>query len=198
MAKGVPATAKQKAAASKNSKKANAARAERAAERKAARIAARANGAVVKPRWQQLEDGDITVKDLTMDELIKGEVTNADGTREGKRHPFDVKWLNKMNNERVLRIRKGIAVLAQPALDAIEEMINDADNPSQRAAMSKMVIEYEIGKVPEVIHVGQETEWDRMTQGAYVIQRGVDAVQVDEDSEEQPPQIVRGEVLEEK
>lgn len=187
--KGIPATEKQKASAPKARKAAAAAR--------AARAEARALVPDEKPRWQQLEDGDITVKDLSERELKRGQIANNDGTFEGRRHALKPKWLTRMEAEQVRRMRVKVRNLGVKAVDVLGEIMEDDEARAQQFQAARLMLEYNIGKVPEVIHVGQETEWDRMAQGAYVIQRGIDAVQVDDDPEDEP-RIVRGEVVEEE
>lgn len=185
--KGVPATDAQRAALSKGRKAADKKRTERAQQRRAQA----ATMELEKPRWKQLEDGDILVADLTMDELIKGACANNDGTWEGKRHQLPTRLLQRMETERRRRIRRDFDKLAPAALEAFEDLIDDADNPAQRLAASKMVIEHQIGKVPDVVHVSVETEWERMGQTAFQIVRGEAAV-VDEDED-----IVDAEIVEE-
>ena len=183
--KGTPASKAQAEAGKANIKKAHAARKERALARKAL---------AEKPRWKKLEDGDIGVGDLTMDELIEGTTANNDGTWEGKRHRFNTRWLGRMETERRRRIKRGIEKLAPMALEALEDILGDDDARPQQMAAVKMVVEYEIGKVPDVVHVGAETEYDRLQQTAFRIVRGADAVTV----EELPSgDTVPGEVVEE-
>lgn len=178
--KGTPASEAQRATGKVNAKASAKAR----RERKQARAAE-----LEKPRWKQLEDGELSVRDLTMDELLAGEVANNDGTWEGRRHRFDTRWLSRFETERRRRIRNGIDKLGPDALAALEEIIND-DEHNQRFAATKMVLEYQVGKVPDVIHVGQETEWDRLGQTAFVVERGEASVVVEDDD------IIDGEVVE--
>lgn len=170
--KGSKASEKQKA----TNAQARKASAEKRAARKAEREAAKSKGELVKPRWKQLEDGDITVSDLSDEELVRGEVANADGSWEGRRHPLDPRMLGRMNTEYKRRIRKGMDRLGMIAIDAIEERLEDSEAPAQQFSAAKMVIEYNIGKVPDVVHVGAETEWDRMATTAFTILRGEENV----------------------
>lgn len=184
--KGIPASPAQKAAAKSNQAKATAAKRKRGAERRAAME-------LEKPRWKQLEDGDIAVADLTMDELIQGACANNDGTWEGRRHRLEPRMLQKMETERRRRIKRDFDKLAPDALDAFSDLINDVDNPAQRLAASKMVIEHQIGSVPKEVHVSVETEWERMGESAFQIVRSVDAVVV----EDEPDDVVEAEIVEE-
>ena len=172
--KGTPASKAQREAGKRNLKQGHKTRKAKGAERRAAME-------LEKPRWKQLEDGDIAVTDLTMDELIKGACANNDGTWEGKRHRLDTRMLSRIETERRRRIRRDFDKLAPAALEAFEEIIADDDNPAQRLAAAKMVIEHQIGKVPEQVHVSVETEWERMGTTAFQIVRGEDAVVVDDD-----------------
>jgi hypothetical protein len=188
--KGIPASAKQKAAASENRKQANKAR----AKKKAARDLAKLEDP--KPRWKKLEDGDISVSELTDEELVRGEVMNNDGGWEGKRHRFSPRILGRMNTEYKRRIRKGIDRLGMVAVEAIEEILDDDEARAQQFAAARMVIEYNIGKVPDVVHVGAETEYDRLQQTAFVILRGdehVDPGELEGDDDEPTGDIVDAE-----
>lgn len=171
--KGTPASETQRAASKTNVKKAHKAIAERKAKRQQVEE---------KPRWKKLEDGDINMRDLTLDELVKGEVANNDGSWEGRRHTFDVRWQQRLNAEYKRRIRNGIDKLAPLALEALEELLEDGDAPAQRAAMVKMVLEYQVGKVPDVVHVGVENEFDKLQQTAFRIVRGTGAITGGEDT----------------
>lgn len=182
--KGSKASEKQREASKANARKTNAARKEKG-------IARRAAEADEKPRWKKLEDGDISVGDLTMDELINGYCANNDGSNEGRRHQLSTRIIQRMETERRRRIRRGIDKLAQPALDALEDILNDDDARAQQFAASRMVLEYQVGKVPDIVHVGAETEWDRMGTTAYVtIDRSRAGLEEDDD-------IVDAELVEE-
>lgn len=179
--KGSKASEKQKSTNAQARAAAVEARKRRAEERKAE---------LEKPRWKQLEDGEITVRDLTDEELVRGECANNDGTWEGRRHRLEPRMISRMSTEYKRRIRNNLDKLAGLAVEALEEILND-DEHNQRFQASKMVIEYQIGKVPDVVHVGAESEFDRLQQTAFRIVRGEDAVRVEE------IETVPGEVVEE-
>lgn len=171
--KGIPASDAQKAAGKANLKAGHKTRKAKGAQRRAVME-------LEKPRWKQLEDGELDVSDLTMDELIRGACANNDGTWEGKRHKLSTRLLGRMETERRRRIRRDFDKLAPDAISAFEEMINDADNPAQRLAASKMVIEHQIGSVPKEVHVSVETDWDRLQDSGFTILRGTEAVEVED------------------
>lgn len=181
--KGTPASDAQKATAPQARKASAAARAKRKAERE------RSRAELEVPRWRLLENGDIAVSDLTDEELLRGEVANSDGSWEGRRHVFAPRMIGKMNTEYKRRIKRGMEKLGMLAIETIEDILMDDDARAQQAAMAKMVVEYNIGKVPDVVHVGAETEWDRLASTGLTILRGVENV-VDED-------IVDAELVEE-
>lgn len=180
--KGTPASAAQKATGPENAKKSVAARKKRKQEREAA---------LEVPRWKQLEDGTLTVKDMTDEELIRGECANNDGTWEGRRHVLAPRIQQRMKTEYKRRFAQGLEKLGPLVLEAFEDILDDDEARAQQVAVGKLITEYTIGKVPEVVHVGAETEYDRLQQGAFVIMRGEENVEVlDED-------IVEGEWKEE-
>lgn len=167
--KGTPASDAQKATNPKARKAAQEAK----AKRKAAR-------ALEKPRWKQLEDGDITVRDLTDKELIEGACANNDGSWEGRRHVLSARLMGRMKTEYKRRFAQGLEKLGPLVLDAFEDILNDDEARAQQVAVGKLITEYTIGKVPEVLHVGVETEWDRMGQTAFVnIDRSASALEDD-------------------
>jgi len=177
MAKGVPATEKQKAAGKRNLQAAHRARRQRAIDR-----------LDEKPRWAMVLDGELKVRDLTDEELNRGAIMNNDGTWEGPRKHLPPRILNRMSAERARRIRTLVNGTGMPAARGLGEIIDDPDHSARFQAI-RLALEYNIGKVPDVVHLGVESEWDRMQQAAFVIQRGVDAVSVDDDH------VVAGEVL---
>lgn len=173
--KGIPASEAQKATNVQARKKAAAARAARKAARQAE---------LEKPRWKKLEDGDISVKDLTDEECIKGQVANNDGSWEGRRHQLPLRVVSRMEAESIRRARNDLLELVPAARDAIEARLDDDDAPAQQLAAARMVYEYRIGKVPDVVHIGAETEYDRLSQSAFVIMRGAEHVTVDDDGDD--------------
>jgi hypothetical protein len=164
--RGTKVSDAQRAAGKANLTKAHEARRARKEARKAA--------PKQKPRWKQLEDGDIHVADLTTKELSRRSCANNDGSWEGARHQLPKRLTDAMAGEEVRRWRKTMRSLVRPALKAINTRIEDDDNPAQQFAAAKMAIEYGLGKVPEVVHHGLETEFDRMSQSAFIIRRGPD------------------------
>lgn len=186
--KGTPASAAQKATVKQAQKVSAAKRAERKKAREAAAAEARALEQKVKPRWEQLEDGDISVTDLTLDELTKKVCANNDGSWDGRRHHFNARMIQRMESERLRRLKNLLSEHTSDAIDAIGEIINDSEH-NQRLAASKLAIEYDLGKPVEVIHVGQETEWDRLSQAGFVILRGKENVSNEEVDEDGPLEL---------
>lgn len=186
---GTPASDKQKAAGKANIRKAHQARKDRK----------KARDVEEKPRWKKLEDGDITIDDLTLEELVKGQVANNDGSWEGRRHDLGVRMKQKMYTAFRRRFRQDFDNLAPLALDAFEDILLDDENPAQRWAATKTMIEYQQGKVPEVVHVGPESEFDRLAQGgAFVVRRGADLAKELEAHQEPQDDVIDVEVIEEE
>lgn len=170
--RGVPATEKQKAALSKGTKKAAAGRKKRKEERAAIEE---------PPRWKQVEDGTLAIRELTDEELIRGECANNDGSWEGRRHVLPPRIQQQMSNEWKRRYRNRLDKMAPLALDAIEERLEDNEAPAQQFAAARMITEYQIGKVPDIVHLGAETEYDRLSQKAFVVLRGTEHVTVEDE-----------------
>lgn len=197
--KGTKASEKQKAAGKANMAKAHAARAAQKAERDALK-----EDPDYKPRWQQLVDGDISVADLTLKELQKHACANDDGTWVGKRHALPARIVSSMDAERIRRERYRMSRLTTKAFKALDSRLEDDDAPAQQLTAALRVIEYSIGKVPEVVHIGAETAYDRLQQSAFIVQRGNDlASELEQMADEAPSldntghQVVPGQ-LEEK
>lgn len=167
--KGSKASEKQKAAAARNRAKAH----EAGARAKEVRDAMRAEPGY-KPRWKQLIDGDIDVSDLTSKELLNRACANDDGTWTGRRHALPARIVARMEAESVRRARRGIERLTGLAIRGVRERLEDPDAPAQQLAAAKMVLEYRIGKVPEVVHIGSESAYDRLQQSAFTVLRGGD------------------------
>lgn len=158
-----------------------------------------------KPRWQQLVDGDISVADLTLKELQKHACANDDGTWVGRRHSLPSRIVSAMDAERIRRERYRMSRLTTKAFKALDSRLEDDESPAQQLTAALRVIEYSIGKVPEVVHIGAETAYDRLQQSAFIVQRGNDlASELEQMADEEPPgldntghQVVPGQ-LEEK
>lgn len=187
--RGSKASEKQKEASRANVKKAAAAK----REKKAARDLMRKEPGY-KPRWKQVEDGDLDVSQLTTKELTKRAVANDDGSWDGARHPLSSRVVSRMVAEKIKRDRQAIDRLTKKGIRALETRLDDDDAPAQQLAAALRVIEYSIGKVPEVVHIGGETEFDRMKQSAFIVMRGEENVRVDSDDQQD---IVEGEIVEE-
>lgn len=179
----------QRAASRQNVKRAQEAR----RKRKEAEDAKRASGEIEKPRWKQLEDGELSVRDLTAKELRRKACANNDGTWEGKRRKLPQRIINNMEAESFRRARQALDALTGPAMKAIRERIEDSEAPAQQFAAARMVIEYKLGKVPEQVHHTGDNAFTQMTQSAFVVLRG-EANVVDSDAAED---IVEAELVEE-
>lgn len=173
--KGAKATDRQKEAGKANLKKAHESKRVKGAARKAARKAGE------KPRWKQLEDGDISVRDLTLEELARCQVANNDGTWDGRRHEFTPRMQRKMTNELGRKYRADFDRLSPKALEAMEAILDDDEAKAQQVPLIKMITEYRMGKVPDVVHVGPETEFDKLQQAAFTIARDMGSVSGDDD-----------------
>lgn len=163
--KGKPATAAQQSALELGREKRAAGRAARA-EAKAAGLPSTAG-----QRLQQLIDGELTVKDLDDIEIRRGRVHNGQGSFEGRPPRMPARIQDLMYQENIRRTQRVFAQYAMPAAKRMVKMMNeeDADSTQLRAAMA--IVERHVGKVPDVIHVGQETEFDRLQQGVFEFDR---------------------------
>lgn len=178
--RGKPVTDKQREALKQGTKVAVAKRKAAKEKRKQEREAG------IPPRWQQVEDGTITVAELSDLELARLTTANNDGTWDGRRHTFSSRVQNRMAGELARRIKRNINAIAPAAVDALEAMVDDDTSPHHFRA-TQFVIEHVVGKVPDVVHVGPETEWDRLQSQAFVV--------IDRNVESTPGPTVQGEVL---
>jgi hypothetical protein len=169
----------------------------KATEARRARKAARDAKPPEKPRWKKFEDGDITVRDLTTKELRRHACANNDGSWEGKRRRLPGRLIAAMDREVAVREQRLMDRLVKPGIRAIRELIDDEENPSVRLAASKFAIERKYGKAVETIHHGVETEFDRLAQSAFIIQRGADLAK-ELEAHQEPEDIVDVEVIEEE
>lgn len=135
--------------------------------RKATNQAKRKAGEVVKSRRAQFMDGDLTVRDLSYEELSIGKIANHDGTFEGRQPRMPDRFLAQLEGERIRRIKQILKDAGPEAAEAAVGLMTMADSDNVRLAAAKYVMEHNIGKVPDVVHVGAETGWDRLQQTGF-------------------------------
>lgn len=166
--KGKQATAAELSALDRGRAKGHATRRKRGEQRRAK---AKELG---KTRRQMFMDGEIDLRDLSIDELASGKIANHDGSFEGRQPMLPPRMLAQLEGERVRRI-KAIVKKAGPAIaEEIVDLALNAESEQVRLNAGKHILEHNIGKVPEVVHVGNETAWDKLQQIGFVIARDED------------------------
>lgn len=155
--KGETATAAERSALDRGRKKGHATRKAAGKQRR------QATKAVGKSRRQLFTEGSLGVRDLTYDELVRGLIANHDGSFEGKQAPLPSRFLAQLESERVRRINQIAKEAGPESANMIVELMG-AENENVALQASKYIFERNVGKQPDVIHVGSETAWDRLQQ----------------------------------
>jgi hypothetical protein len=165
VANGKPRTAAQQSALAAGREKRKAAAVDRRVRR--------ADGEVSRPmeRLRQLIDGELTVRDLDDEEIRRGRCHDGHGSFVGRPPAMPARIQDLMYQENIRRTNR---VFAQHASKAAKRMVaimteEGADPTQLRAAMA--IVERHIGKVPDVVHVGPESEFDRLQQGVFEFDR---------------------------
>lgn len=182
---------------SKNTPEQNAALAAGRAKRDAntaTRRAAKKAGApmTAKLRTVKLIAGELKVRDLDLEELEKGRCHDGNGSFQGKPPSLPSRTLEQMHAEYIRRVARRLTFSGNKAATRLLEMMDDPEmegSVQYRAVMA--VLERSLGKVPDVVHVAAENEWDRLQQGVFEFDRselsvtgGIDPVMT-ESGEEQ-------------
>ena len=164
--KGVPATAAQKSALKAGRDK--------RAQADAARLERRAKGEVSTPmeRMNQLINGELSVRDLDDEEIRRGRVHDGNGSFKGRPPRMPGRIHDAMYAENVRRTNRVFHKHGMKAAKRVVKLMNEfeADGTQLRAALA--VVDRVVGKVPDVVHVGAETEFDRLQQGVFEFDRG--------------------------
>ena len=146
---------------------------EKRAANRVAKAEARAAGLPSSPadRLAQLLSGELSVKDLDDMEIRRGRLHDGNGSFEGRPPRMPARIQDAMYAENVRRTQRVFAQYAMPAAKKMVRLMNeeDADSTQLRAAMA--IVERHVGKVPDVVHLGVETEFDRLKQGVFEFDR---------------------------
>lgn len=111
-------------------------------------------------------DGEINIEDLTVEELVRGQIKGKDG--QFHRPP---NFVPREFHQRCMRelLKRGDALFRESYLDAIQVLVDIAKNPEldegARIRAANMVIERVAGKTPEKIEVAVTDPWQSLVEG---------------------------------
>lgn len=162
--KGIPATAKQKAALAKGTES------RRAASKAAKAKQAKDGNKKPKSRWRQLLAGDITVEDLDTEELQKMQTRNSIGSFTTSNASVPAKLARDMKAE---LLRRGQAILDSAYTDAVtllQDVVKDkrARTPD-RIKAAQLIVERSAGRMPETVRVEKSATWDETFEDGVVV-----------------------------
>lgn len=106
-----------------------------------------------KTRWQKLLDGEITVEDLDMEELIQGKVKNKNGqfsSRPPKRVPAEL--FKTFKAEFHKRAQERFESYTEAAMDALASVATNTRQPGvARVQAANALLERSLGKVTDKV-----------------------------------------------
>lgn len=129
-------------------------------------------GMTARARLQQLLSGELTIADLDSKELRRGRLHDGNGSYQGKPLKLPARISDQMHAE---FMRRTIRMLNKYGMKAAKLLVESMDDPEVDPRIQhdarKYILERFIGKVPDVVHVGPENEFDRLQQGAVIFNR---------------------------
>ncbi len=123
-------------------------------------------------RWAMLLSGQLTVKDLDDDEITKMALKGKGGVFGGRQRALPSHIIAAFEAERQVRWKRDIMAAVPTAVDALLDIINDAEH-KDRAKMAQWFVERAMGKTPDVVQVTTGNEFDRVASEAIVVDRSV-------------------------
>lgn len=163
--KGIPATAKQRAALKRGQDKAHqAAKDRRKREAKEGKP---------KSRWKQLCDGEITVGQLDLDELKRMQTKDALGAFGGRAPAVPARLARDMKAE---LLRRGQAIIdsAYPeAVALLQSVVADKrQKTSDRIKAAQLLVERSAGRMPETVRLEKTATWDETFEDVVTVTEG--------------------------
>lgn len=137
-----------------------------------------------KTRRQALLDGDITVDDLGLDELLTGRLNDKNGTQR-RGNPASIPRAIHDSMVREL-LKRGESLFRESYAEAIEVMrkvmLDDSVDPRERLKAAQYVVERFAGKVPDKVEVSTSDPWQQV----------IDQVMITSSDEDEPYGMMNG------
>lgn len=129
-----------------------------------------------KERWSMLLSGTITVRDLDDDEIEKMRVKGKGGTFSGRAPAIPSHLAQEFHREAIRRAKQKINLATPKVTQALLKMAEDSDvKDSDRIKILMYLMDRQLGKAPEVIHVAGESDFDAMLRKAVGLDRDMES-----------------------
>ena len=123
-------------------------------------------------RWSRLLDGTLTVKDLDDDEIQRMRVKGKGGLFNGRPKPIPSHLAQQFRQEAIRRAKEKINLATPKVTAALLKMADDPDvKDSDRIKILMYLMDRQLGKTPDVIHVEGESDFDAMLRKAVGLDR---------------------------
>lgn len=131
----------------------------------------------LSPRYQDLAEGRISIEDLDMEELTRGQLRNADGTFSGpKPHVIPRAMHDVLQKELQKRMQNMFNGQIMVGFDAIVEIAQDprVSVTRERLAAAQYIVERGIGKIAEKQEIsGEVTVFEKqVSTGGFLMDLG--------------------------
>lgn len=155
--KGSPASPAQRAAAQKNLAKGRAKREQMLKD----------GGETAGSRWARLLDGSLKVEDLSDDEINNMKIKGRGGSSSRRRMPSHL--AKAFSDERHRRAQEGLAQLLDTAIQTYKDILtNPEEKASERSKVAKDIIERNLGKTPDRVHLAADTGFSKAVREVFV------------------------------
>lgn len=155
--KGIPATAKQRASLAKGTQ----AQKDRAAARKAAGKKSKIEGG--RTRMDMLLKGEITVRDLDNEELIRMQTRDVNGLFGGQPPAISGKLVQQMKQESIRRAQATIDSSVGAAVELLKDVVGNREvSVKDRLKAAELLMARGMGSVPQHVVQHEGSKWDDM------------------------------------
>ncbi len=123
-----------------------------------------------KSRWQSLLDGDITIDDLTTEELQKMQCHDRHGNFTGRPPLVPARIARDMKAE---LLKRGQSMIDSAYVDAVALLHGVVSDTRQKTAdrikAAQLIVERSAGRMPETVRVEKAATWDETFEDGVVI-----------------------------
>lgn len=128
----------------------------------------------INTRYQEFVDGTLTIDDLDEEEIMRGQLRTIAGDFRGRPPAYVPQVFAKAIAERqrqMVYMELGRKVLkALQTLDEVMSRQHPQPGDNARVAAAKLVLEYNIGKVPDKVELKAEiSQWEKNIQDVIIV-----------------------------
>lgn len=118
-------------------------------------------------RWARLLSGDLTVQDLSDEEVSRMRTYSKGTTFVGRAPRLPSHLVQQFQDEQMRRIKSTIREYAPKAVKGLLELAQDPETPAAvRKDCWKLLLEHTIGKAPLTVQHNAGSGWDTLTNEA--------------------------------